>query len=158
VPHQNNGILFFRRLWNMFDCHCSITFFPQKKNPRTIQGPGIPYLILGCYFTLYISKVETADLPGRSSGFRIILLTSLPIRPDSGIPGFHPRLQRRVRDGFSPSSLFPKNNNRLNWHLCQAKSPTVSSTEQAGSPSSGKSDRRCSQGFRRLENWFIAID
>jgi hypothetical protein len=53
---------------------------------------------------------------GRSSGFRIGLLTA-PSRPacsrlwsrplqDSGICGFRPRLQRRDRDGFAPSSLF----------------------------------------------------
>jgi hypothetical protein len=44
---------------------------------------------------------------GRSSGYRITLLTA-PSQTTlfSGDCGFRPRIQRRDRDGFSPSSLF----------------------------------------------------
>jgi len=46
----------------------------------------------------------------RSSGFRNNLLPS-PSRSisNSGIRGFRSRLQRRVRNGFAPSSLFQSN-------------------------------------------------
>jgi len=43
---------------------------------------------------------------GRSSGFRVVLLCrAFPSHWDSGVIGFRHRLQRRVRDGFAPSSL-----------------------------------------------------
>ena len=45
----------------------------------------------------------------RSSGFRIILLPAPSrLKSNSGVRGFRPRLQRRVRDGFTQSSLCHK--------------------------------------------------
>lgn len=46
-------------------------------------------------------------LKGRSSGSRVILLPRLPIsKKDSDILGIRLRLQRRIRTGLIPVSLF----------------------------------------------------
>lgn len=37
----------------------------------------------------------------------------------SGICGFRPRLQRRDRDGFTPSSLFSRTDNKSHEHPCR---------------------------------------
>ena len=44
----------------------------------------------------------------RSSGSRIILRAGLPTMSSQWFPGLRPRSQRRVRDGFTPSSPHPK--------------------------------------------------
>lgn len=61
------------------------------------------------------SEASTAGkmerLLGRSSGSRITLLAAPSRESDlSGVCGVRPRLQRRDRDGFKPSSLFSRSN------------------------------------------------
>lgn len=56
-------------------------------------------------------RAKLERLLGRSSGSRITLLTA-PSRESnlSGVCGVRPRIQRRDRDGFKPSSLFSRSN------------------------------------------------
>ncbi len=44
---------------------------------------------------------------------------AFPSRILSGICGFCPRLQRRDRDGFTPSSLFSRTDNKSHEHPCR---------------------------------------
>ena len=63
-----------------------------------------------------MSRRDYENHSARSSGFRIDLIPAPSHElPCSGLSRFRPRLQRRVRDGFTPSSLVP-NKNRLYVH------------------------------------------
>lgn len=69
-------------------------------------GRSIKYVRIREHLTA--STAESLLAPGRFSGSRISLLTipSQRVQPRaSGRHGFRPRLQRRDRDGLSPSSL-----------------------------------------------------
>ena len=56
-------------------------------------------------------QAKLERLLGRSSGSRITLLTAPSQESNlSGVCGVRPRIQRRDRDGFKPSSLFSRSN------------------------------------------------
>jgi hypothetical protein len=61
-----------------------------------------------------------SDNRGRSSGFRIVLLTAPSRVFTQWLCGVRSRLQRRDRNGFAPFSLFFPASNKLPEHLASA--------------------------------------
>ena len=89
-----------------------VTTGREKKNPRTCKKVrGFRFLSSGAHRNPVLEGPSRYGSMGRSSGFRIVLLAA-PSHHACGVTvaiscGFCPRLQRRVRDGFAPSSLSP---------------------------------------------------
>ncbi len=115
-----------------FRGNCRITLFHLNNQQLKIKKSLIPYrrkfkdctqlnLILSCQGNASSPETKicsrTPVESGRFSGSRICLLAipSRPVHRPVDCHGFRPRLQRRDRDGFSPSSLLnPGNAGYLN--------------------------------------------
>ena len=89
-----------------------VTSGREKKNPRTFRKVrGFRFLSSGARRGPVLEGPSRYSSMGRSSGSRFTLLAA-PSHHACGVTvaiscGFRPRLQRRVRDGFAPSSLCP---------------------------------------------------
>jgi hypothetical protein len=118
TPFPNSGAMLLLK-----DLHSRIMMI-QKKSP----DPAHCGLIRGCRFSSSITYWLRRPFHGAQSKHTLIQVFRLPDRSTGrafpsfrtvAICGFRPRLRRRVRDGFQPSSLNSLKNQKSKIQICQ---------------------------------------